>query len=82
MISNRLRELITTQLRLHLDEDEYRYIESMFSECYLTKVNGHELITLKPHPSSGDIAMQFLALNGTYVEITSWEYIKTIGEKL
>lgn len=82
MISEDLKKLILPNLKLHLDNQDYRYIDEMFSECYKTYPQGkpNPWITLKP--ITGPIAMQFSMLTGSFMEITDWNYIKTIGERL
>lgn len=82
MISDKLKVKIISQLKLHLDKKDWQYIDLMFSECYETHINDIDLITLHPTPEMGDLAMQFLKVNGSFMEITSWEYIKKIGELL
>ena len=82
MISENIKKAIIGSLRVHLEEEFYQYIPMMFSEVYKTNPYGEEFLTLHPHPYSGDIAMQFSAINGAFIEITSWEYIKSIGEKV
>lgn len=73
---------IKTQIRDHMDQSDYKYIDDMFSEVYQTTVNGFDIYTLKPHPNADDIAMQFYALNGAFFEITSWSYIQKIGRRV
>lgn len=84
MISEDLKKLILPNLKLHLDEIDFQYIDTMFSECYKTYPEGRNTpwVTLKPHPHAGTIAMQFSMLTGSFMEITDWNYIKTIGERL
>lgn len=82
MIDDRLKELIKPQLMIHLDHQDWRFIDDMFSEAYVTNFEGIERVTLKPHPQAGNIAMQFMTLNGTFIELTDWDYIKAKGQKL
>lgn len=82
MISEKLKQKILPELKDHLVEDDYKYIEEMFSEVYYTNFDGIERVTLKPHPEAGDIAMQFNIVNGNFIEITSYEYIQSVGEKV
>lgn len=82
MINETIKQAIIGQLHIHLDKEEYQHIPVMFSEIYKTKPLNEEVYTLHPHPYAGDIAMQFSAINGSFYEITSWEYIKSIGEKV
>ena len=79
MISDELKQLILPHLRDHLMEQDWKYIEDMFTEVYFTKFAGVPRVTLKPHPELGEIAMQFDYLTGTFLEITQWDYIKEIG---
>lgn len=82
MISNTLREFIEPNLKMHLQRRDWKYIDEMFSECYLTNPAGEDIITLKPHPEGGSLAPQFTALTGSFYEITDWDYIKSIGTLL
>ena len=54
---------------------------TLIDEVYLTTFDGVERVTIT-YPEMGDIAMQFSTLNGAFLEITSWSYIKQVGEKL
>lgn len=83
MISNELRELIEPYLKMHLHENDFKYIDGMFSEVYVTyEQHGHR-VNLKPHPNAGTITMQFSPINGAFLEIhPDWEYIKQTGTKL
>lgn len=70
-------------LKLHLDEKNYGYIDNMFSEVYLFKENGQSLVCLKPCPAgdgSEEISLMFYALTGAYYDMGQWSYIKTVGE--
>lgn len=80
MISEQLKELIIPNLKMHMDEEDWKYIPEMFSEVYWTTFGGVDRVTLKPHPEAGSIAVQFSPLNGAYIEITDWDYIKKIGK--
>lgn len=82
MLSETIKQAIITQLRMMLEPEEYKYIDSMLSEVYKTEYQGKILYTLKPDPNAGDIAVQFMHPNGAFYEITSWEYIQNIGEKI
>ena len=82
MISEKTREMIMPYLKLHLDKEDWRYIDDMFSEVYLIKENGLNIISLKPFPRSKDITIQFSAINGAYVCIDYWEEVKQRGKKL
>ena len=82
MIKDKLKQLILPNLREHLMEQDWPYIEEMFTETYFTKHDGIARVTLKPHPDAGNIAMQFDYMTGTFVEITMWSYIKEIGVPL
>ena len=82
MLSESIKKAIVGQLHIHLEEEFYKYIPMMLSEVYYTSPDGFGLYTLKPHPEMADIAMQFSSVNGAFIEITSWEYIKTIGVKV
>ena len=79
MIDDRLKELILPNLQMHLEKQDWKYIDEMFSEVYLTDHDGIERVTLKPHPEASTIAMQFATLNGQFIEITDWDYIKSKG---
>lgn len=81
MINKKLKEKIIPHLKLHLMEEDWNHIDSMFDEVYLTTFDGVERVTIT-YPEMGDIAMQFSTLNGAFLEITSWSYIKQVGEKL
>lgn len=76
-ITEELRELIEPHLKEHLTEDEYQYIDTMFSEVVYTYPNGVPLVTLKP-PLEGYPAMQFSKITGEFMEITLWDYIQTV----
>lgn len=82
MIDEKIREMIMPYLKICLDKQDWKYIDDMFSEAYLMKEDGQDIITLKPHPRSGDIAIQFSAINGAYVSIDYWEEVKQRGKKL
>lgn len=82
MINNELKEKIIPNLKIHLQRNDWKYVEMMFSEVYYTYFEGLGRVTLMPHPNAGDIAMQFSSLTGSFIEITSWDYIKTVGKKL
>lgn len=82
MIGENIKKAIIGSLRVHLEEEFYEFIPMMFSEVYRTNPYGMDFLTLHPHPYAGDIAMQFSAVNGAFMEITSWEYIKTVGERV
>lgn len=82
MISEDLKKLIIPNLKLHLMDEDQDKIEIMFTECYKTNPYGTPFVTLKPFDEGYGVAMQFNMLTGTYEEITDWNYIKTIGEKL
>jgi len=82
MISDKLRGFIEPNLLLHLSKKDWGYVDDMFSEVYLTNFDGIERVTLKPHPHAGQIALQFATLNGAFLEITDWEYIKKVGTLL
>ncbi len=82
MIDEKIKEMIMPYLKIHLDKQDWKYIEDMFSEVYLVKENGMDIITLKPTPRSGETAIQFSAINGAYVSINYWEDVKKRGKKL
>lgn len=82
MISEDLKQKIIPHLLEMLDESEKKYVDEMFSEVYYTNYDGLERVTLKPHPGAGDIAVQFYVLNGNFIELTSWNYIKEKGKLL
>lgn len=82
MISEKLREMITPYLKIYLDKTDWKYIEDMFSEVYVTEENSMRIVTLKPTPKSDETAIQFSAVNGAYVSIDYWEKIKQRGKLL
>ena len=81
MIDRKLRRKIEPNLKMHINPSKYSNIEDMFSEVYLTTIDGKDRVTLKPS-DNGIIALQFCALTGTFLEITDWDYIKTKGTLL
>ena len=87
MISDRLKELILPYLKMRLEPEQYKYIDSMFNEVYKTTENGFEVVTLAPPPKpaetkGGVIAMQFLTLNGAFYGIDFWEEVQRRGTKI
>ena len=83
MIDRRLREKIETNLLYHLHPKDRKYVEDMFSECYIVNIEGKDVIALKPHPNSGTICMYFSPLNGAFINIhNDWEKIKSMGTLL
>lgn len=82
MISSDLIEMITPSLKIYLDKNDYRYIEDMFSECYMINIDGLDRVCLKPTPKSGDICMRFFALNGAFDSDDYWEDVKKKGTLL
>lgn len=80
MVPSELRELIICNLKIFLIEEDWKYIDDMFSECYYTYEDGLERITLKPQPLGGDVAMQFSPLNGSYIGVADWYTIQKVGE--
>lgn len=83
MINNDLRNLIEPNLKYRLMEEDWRYIEDMFSETYLIDDEGRKVVALKPHPMAGQIAILFSPLNGAYMGIhADWYWIKNNGTLL
>lgn len=87
MISDRLKELIFPYLKMELEPENYKYIDSMFNEAYKSVENGFEVVTLAPPPrpagsQGGEIAMQFLTLNGAFYGIDFWDAVKQRGTKI
>ena len=88
MIDEKLKRKIMPNLKLELPKQDWRFIEDMFSEVYLTNENGHNVVSLKPPsnyvPLEGQmrLTMQFYVINGAYFGIDDWEYIKMRGTKL
>ena len=82
MIDEKIKDMILPYLKLYLDKQDWKYIEDMFSETYLMKEDGMDIITLKPTPHSTETAIQFSAINGAYTGIDSWEEVKQRGKKL
>lgn len=80
MISQELKEKIIPNLKIILLEEYHRYIDFMFDEVYVTSDQYGEKVTIKP-PYEGP-ALQFDMLTGSFIEITEWEYIKTVGDRL
>lgn len=81
MISEDLKQKIIPNLKLALLEEDWDKIDIMFSECYKTVLNGTPVVTLYPHDPN-TLAMQFSMLTGSYIDVTEWSYIKTVGERL
>lgn len=80
MIDNKLREKIESYVLYHLHPNDYKYIDDMFSECYLVTIDGKDVIALKPHPNSDTISMYFSPINGAFINIyNDWEKIKSMG---
>lgn len=81
MINEYLKNMIIPNLKMHLLKSDWKYINEMFSEVYWTNYDGIERVTLKPiYPDTP--APQFSALNGAYLELTDWDYIKQKGTLL
>lgn len=78
--------MIEPHLKMNIDRDDYKYIDYMFEECYVTVEDGHEVVTLRPPPCEVEygvlMGLQFLTLNGSYYSVDDWEYIKVKGKKL
>ena len=81
MISNELKNLILPNLKLHLPEDEYQYIDQFFTECYLTIEEGQKVVSLAPILDD-ELSLQFDYLTGTFFDIIPWEYVKKMGKLL
>lgn len=77
MLVSDIKELIEQNLQQDLEPVDYDKIPMMLSEIYLTRVENIPRLTLKPF--EGDIAMQYSCYDGTFLELTSWEYIQTVG---
>ena len=76
-ITTDLRELIEPHLKECLLEEDWQYIDDMFSEVVYTYPNGVSLVTLKPY-SDDVLAMEFSTVTGEFVELTDWDYIQTV----
>lgn len=76
-ITPELRELIEPHLKECLLEEDWQYIDDMFSEVVYTYPNGVGLVTLKPH-SDYVPAMEFSTVTGEFVELTDWDYVQTV----
>lgn len=81
MISNELKNLILPNLKLHLPEDRYQYIDQFFTECYLTIEEGQQIVSLTPVIDDG-LSLQFDFLTGTFFDIVNWEEVKKRGKLL
>lgn len=88
LISNELKEWIIPNLKMNLDEADWKYIDDMFTECYVTLENGLEVVALKPpasyNPSEGQmkLCMQFSKLNGSFYGVDDWEYVRNTGKPI
>lgn len=80
MISQELKEKIIPNLKIILLEEYHEYMNYMFDEVYVTSDKYGEKVTLNP-PYNGP-ALQFDMLTGSFIEITDWEYIKKVGDRL
>lgn len=70
---------------MNLDKSDWKYMDEMFSECYLTTENGVKVVSLKPpssyNPPQGQmkLCMQFSTLNGSFYGMDDWEFVKVKG---
>ena len=67
---------------VHMREEDWKYIEHMFDECYLVKEEGNYLVVVSPTPDTQETAMQFFITNGGFQGITVWEDVKKEGERI
>ena len=82
MIDDELKELIKPYLKIYMDKRDWIYIDDMFEEAYVANYEGNEIISLKPHPHSEDISIQFYVANGAYYSIDYWENVKKKGTRV
>ena len=82
MIKEELKNLIKPNALIHMPKEDWDYLDVMFTETYLTYHEGIERVSLKPHPEAGRLSMQFSTLNGAFIELTDWDYIKKVGRRL
>ena len=82
MIDPDLREKIEPNLKIYLPKEDYKYIDEMFRECYLTHEDGFNKITLKSVPYDDLFCLQFLELNGAVCGAAIWDEVKKNGKLL
>ena len=85
MITESLRELIRPYVKMNYEEENWDLIEVMLDNAIKYKENGRWLIALPPvgEITAGliPICTVYDSINGAYLYIEDWEYVKSIGEK-
>lgn len=82
MVDKRLKKLMIPYVKMDISSKDYSNIEDLFQEIYLYRTkNNIDTIAVRS-PVVDYMCFLYSTLNGAFVDMESWEYVKQRGNRI
>ena len=82
MLNKRLKNLMIPYVKMDIPSRHYTNIEDLFQEIYLFRTKNNIDTIAVQSPVMTYMCFLYSTLNGAFVDMESWEYVKQRGKRI